>query len=348
MIPEKDRVLNQLTDGRSEAAAGPDLTASAQVSGPARPGLAQAPDPSSLDGFLSHRASELAEQHGGLAERSSAFAAAVDNDPASVPLIRSATHLEARDAHLLAAFWHRESLGETGSKTPYHLAEAQRHAAVADFHAKAWEPAFEQANSSTREVVMDMASAFYASSWASEMEEAGYSFPAQTRINDVAPAPTQAAIARAIMDAQNLCANSGAVTLDELLQRAADADGHGDTDLVITDGFGSDMAMEMLGSGVSWKDDHQEFSYQTPNTEFHVDREEAILRWMSPGTREDFCGYIAHDLEDALDHHEEAGGFLLRTASGPYVVCDEDQAKTAWGRSEEDLARLEASNFSEA
>lgn len=83
MIPEKDRVLNQQTDGRSEAADGPDLTASAQVSGPARPGLAQAPDPSSLDGFLSHRASELAEQHGGLAERSSAFAAAVDNDPAS-------------------------------------------------------------------------------------------------------------------------------------------------------------------------------------------------------------------------------------------------------------------------
>jgi hypothetical protein len=348
MIPEKDRVLNQLTDGRSEAADGPDLTASAQVSGSARPGLAQAPDPSSLDGFLAHRASELAEQHGGLAERSSAIATALDNDPTSVPLARSATHLEARDAHLLAAFWHRESLGETGSKTPYHLAEAQRHAAVADFHAKAWEPAFEQANSSTREVVMDMASAFYSSSWASEMEEAGYSFPAQTRINDVAPAPTQAAIARAIMDAQNLCANSGAATLDELLQRAADADGHGDTDLVITDGFGSDMAMEMLGSGVSWKDDHQEFSYQAPNTEFLVDRDEPILRWVRPGSRMDFCGYVAHNLADAVEQHEEAGGWLLRTGADSFVVCDEDQAMKAWGRTEADLARLEKTNFSEA
>ena len=348
MIPEKDRSQELTNGGQDHSAAGPDLAASAQAGATHRPGPAQAPDLVSMEAFLVNRATDLAKQESAKADQASSLAGALANAPSASGLAKAAAHLEAMDSHRLATYWYRESMADQGAQAPLDLSNVERHTAAADLHSKAWMPAFESGSSASRDVVMDMAATYYASSWQSALQEAGYSFPQGTRIDLESPGPDSTAIARAIRDAQSLCANNGAPDIETLLQRAAAADGHDDVDRVVSEGFGSDMALEMLGTGSSWKDDHQDFGYTAPSTEFHVGNEEAILRWMRPGTREDFCGYIAHDLEDAMDQHEEAGGFLLRTASGPYVVCDEDQAKKAWGRSEEDLARLEASNFSEA
>ncbi len=288
-----------------------------------------------------------------LAEESTRTVKALEAESTSPSLALAAAHLHAMDAHRLATYHHEEvrqaaeaqALPEFASR---HQEAAERHGVAQAHHEKAWSPLFYNTPTVEATTTRAIAKAYYASAWADAMEEAGYQFAPQTRINREAPDPSQESLARAIRDAQALCEMNGVSTLEELLQKAADADRKGNDPSEIAEDFGFDIGMEMLGSGVSWKDDHEDFGYQAPHTEFHLNPEDAILAWARPETDEPFCGFITDDLFIARNEHEERGGFLLKVRHDRFVVCDEAVAMKAWGRTQEDMDRLNASeDFSE-
>lgn len=207
----------------------------------------------------------------------------------------------------------------------------------------------EQLSPTAQSVVSGIAKAYYTIAWDTAMQEAGHRFSQQTKIDDEVPEPSEAASALALLDAQALCRVNGVATLEELLQKAIEADGKG-APAAIAESFGFNMGAQMLGNGASWRDNHADFDYKTPHSEFHLSSEEAILAWAQPHhtVEETFCGYITDDLEDARMHHEENGGFLLRISKDRFVVCEEDVAMKAWGRSDEQLDVLnESVDFSE-
>jgi hypothetical protein len=75
------------------------------------------------------------------------------------------------------------------------------------------------------------------------------------------------------LDAANLLAalitGRNGTKLESLLERAVKADGNPEVNDKYLEDFGHYLAMQALGHGVSWTDDHAEFGYKSPRFEFN-------------------------------------------------------------------------------
>lgn len=63
------------------------------------------------------------------------------------------------------------------------------------------------------------------------------------------------------------CNATGHAAGDPLNDECAACDGHGYTEDIDPDEFGSDLAMQAMGHGVSWFDDHERFDLKVPHVE---------------------------------------------------------------------------------
>lgn len=116
------------------------------------------------------------------------------------------------------------------------------------------------------------ARAFFVSAWADGAEEAGHSFGGGTNLDDVAPATPDE-----ILDGADQFLDSleklNRASIGELYREAAAAPGRHSRE-PDPEEFGYYMAMQSMGHGVGWYDDHPtptggEFSH--PDVEVHVE-----------------------------------------------------------------------------
>jgi hypothetical protein len=143
-------------------------------------------------------------------------------------------------------------------------------------------------------IINAMARAFYVSAWAERQEEKGRSFAGQ-ELMDVAPKTPKFVRDFALMFAGRLHeANDCAGSLLVLLNEAAKADVLETkgldksevplwfqhpylesevselTDDKYASDFGHYLAMQAMGHGVSWFDDHAKFDLKVPHVEFYL------------------------------------------------------------------------------
>jgi hypothetical protein len=114
-----------------------------------------------------------------------------------------------------------------------------------------------------KQIIQAMARALFVSAWASKQEEKGRSFSGRD-IMDEAPR-TNVAAKKAAMDlADRISLMNGSRTLQQLFMDAVSVGGSNDPFA-----FGHYLAMQSLGSGVSWFDDNPEFPLNLPLIEFY-------------------------------------------------------------------------------
>lgn len=119
-------------------------------------------------------------------------------------------------------------------------------------------------NTFTEEFSEGASRAFWVTSWADGMEERGESLSGQ--LMEQAPeTPLSAWVAAGQLIGELECLNKASIHM--LGDRAAKADGVEDIDV---EGFGYYMAMEAMGHGVSWFDDHKKFKIKMPHMEYHA------------------------------------------------------------------------------
>lgn len=117
-----------------------------------------------------------------------------------------------------------------------------------------------------------MARALFVCAWVTAKEELGTNFPPRTEYMDVAPATPLLAVFSAYRLAGAVEQANG-MNLLALLHKAAKADGiHGTSTLDspsadYAESFGHYLAMESMGHGVSWFDDHARFELTLPDIE---------------------------------------------------------------------------------
>lgn len=138
-------------------------------------------------------------------------------------------------------------------------------------------------------VINGMARAFYVSAWADLQEQRSENYPGQEYMDDAPDTPEDVTLFAAHYAGAFAQANrtTGYASLITLLYAAAKADGI-DTDKEDEDGkrfweqpvnrfnsyaqeFGHYVAMQALGHGVGWFDDHEKFPLEIPHTEFYLD-----------------------------------------------------------------------------
>lgn len=94
---------------------------------------------------------------------------------------------------------------------------------------------------------------------------------------DIAPPVSDLARIAGAMLAGHLCEANG-VSIPVLLHRARVADEiDGDADASYAREFGHAVAMEALGTGVSWLDDHGEFELVVPEIRYHYEAEDEFV-----------------------------------------------------------------------
>lgn len=114
-------------------------------------------------------------------------------------------------------------------------------------------------------ILEGMASALWASSWADHAEEHGCTSMSGQRIEDIMPPIPEEAYVLAKKCADSIEAANGK-SLSELFDDAVKADEADGLDSSGADeSFGSDLAMQWMGHGVSWFDDHAEFPIKIPH-----------------------------------------------------------------------------------
>lgn len=146
-------------------------------------------------------------------------------------------------------------------------------------------------------ILEGMASALWASSWADHAEEHGCTSMSGQRIEDIMPPIPEEAYILAKKCADSIAAANGK-SLSELFDDAVKADEADGVDSSDADeSFGSDLAMQWMGHGVSWFDDHAEFPIKIPHGEAYE------LQMLADET----CD-VVDDEDDELD--EETKDFL--------------------------------------
>lgn len=112
------------------------------------------------------------------------------------------------------------------------------------------------------EILNALARTAWALAWADWAEENGESLSGLD-IVDAAPATPASAMewGRAVLLATE---ELNGVSIDDVLRRAADAD-ETEPDSGYAEDFGSDLAMMVMGHGVSWFDDHARFPLKKPD-----------------------------------------------------------------------------------
>ena len=157
-------------------------------------------------------------------------------------------------------------------------------------------------------ILEGMASALWASSWADHAEEHGCTSMSGQRIEDIMPPIPEEAYVLAKKCADSIEAANGK-SLAELFDDAVKADEADGLDSSGADeSFGSDLAMQWMGHGVSWFDDHAEFPIKIPHGEAYE------LQMLADET----CD-VVDDEDDELD--EETKDFL----KGLDEASDEDE-----------------------
>lgn len=118
-----------------------------------------------------------------------------------------------------------------------------------------------------------MARAMFVSAWADEQESKGPRFAPGTDVMDVAPATPS----RVLYRAHNLIGRfelKNKMPMVSLLYQAAKADGIDPYAVTLEDQyvrkFGHYLAMEAIGHGVSWFDDHAKFKIEFPYFEYNL------------------------------------------------------------------------------
>lgn len=130
--------------------------------------------------------------------------------------------------------------------------------------------------SKTDPILEGMARALYVQAWADRQKERGKTYPGQN-LMDVAPkTPIGAYLEAAILIGKLETVNR--MSLYCLLAKAARADGRPNPEPDCAyywnpnycKDFGHYIAMQALGHGVSWSDDHAEFGLIVPHIEFSL------------------------------------------------------------------------------
>ena len=156
-----------------------------------------------------------------------------------------------------------------GKLTSY--SEANRH--TNSWHAVPTDEALTEipeATTSHRDDVVDaMARALFVSAWADAEEESGRKFGGGVELMDIAPKTSPDAKRHAEKLAKQFEQKNG-MSLDELLAKAAEADSGETINADYAGEFGHDLAMQAMGHGVSWFDDHNKFPLKVPHTEFYL------------------------------------------------------------------------------
>ncbi len=109
------------------------------------------------------------------------------------------------------------------------------------------------------------ARAFFVAAWSDEQEEKGKRFRQGVDLMDQAPAtPLSAYVHAGILIGQLEVLNKASIYM--IGERAAEADGVPEID---SQELGHYLAMEAMGHGVSWSDDHKDFPIKVPYLEYH-------------------------------------------------------------------------------
>jgi hypothetical protein len=108
----------------------------------------------------------------------------------------------------------------------------------------------------TSEILEGAAEGYFVQAWADAVEEAGGSFGGGQRIDDIAPAPPAEAAQLASQLVQAI-EKDGGRNIADLYQLHAEAPGRHDREPEPRE-FGYYLAMQSVGHGVSWFDDHPE------------------------------------------------------------------------------------------
>lgn len=127
-------------------------------------------------------------------------------------------------------------------------------------------------------IIEAMARTLFVDAWASAMEERGETHGwAGQDLMDLAPETSSEAKAAAAKLAAEFVALNGK-SLTDLLEAAAAADGDAALNPSYVESFGHNLAMQAIGHGVSWFDDHAEFPIEFPRSENDVffDDEDAL------------------------------------------------------------------------
>lgn len=122
----------------------------------------------------------------------------------------------------------------------------------------------------TEEFAEGASRAFWVTSWADGEEERG-TLPGGSDLMDIAPdTPLSAWVAAGQLIGMLEATNKASIHV--LADRAARADdAAGDIGDIDAEDFGHYMAMEAMGQGVSWFDDHEKFNVKIPNMEYHAE-----------------------------------------------------------------------------
>lgn len=143
-------------------------------------------------------------------------------------------------------------------------------------------------------VVIAMARAFFVCAWADNEEENGRNYPGQDLMDVVPETPDKAL--RFAYKFLGRIEQANDSSIYALVEQAAVADGYQQDDIVqftrenrldtyknatlraieatggkFVSDFGHYLAMQGLGQGVSWFDDHGRFEIEVPLVEFHLD-----------------------------------------------------------------------------
>lgn len=127
-------------------------------------------------------------------------------------------------------------------------------------------------------IIEAMARTLFVDAWASAMEERGETHGwAGQDLMDLAPETSSEAKAAAAKLAAEFVALNGK-SLTDLLEAAAAADGDAALNPSYVESFGHNLAMQAIGHGVSWFDDHAKFPIEFPRSENDVffDDEDAL------------------------------------------------------------------------
>lgn len=124
-------------------------------------------------------------------------------------------------------------------------------------------------------MIEGMARAFFVCEWSDNEERAGrLNYPSGTELMDVAPETPRGAYDAAQRFAEHLEA-ANRTSLSVILWNASRADGNDPwADYKIPDSYARDLghylAMQAMGHGVSWFDDHARFEIKVPYFEPHA------------------------------------------------------------------------------
>lgn len=125
-------------------------------------------------------------------------------------------------------------------------------------------------------IIASMARTLFVCAWADVEENAGRSYPG-TDLMSVAPETTDEAKQEAYYLAGKVAQMNGKSLL-LLIIDAAKADGIPHPEKYIegeyADDFGYCIAMQSLGHGIAWTDNHAEFGLKLPHIEFYLEPEE--------------------------------------------------------------------------